>query len=262
MDDFNYFSYFSTKLFSIPRISVVRKGILPYESYNPDFSHSSDVEDYFKTLETIEFDIDKPKSISDLFIGDINIIPSIQSIEILPKELKTDKSYLYAGALILSDEDMIGSNFPQEVLLSVKKYLEENKVKKIVYVDLGLLQPEIILDKIGKCFEILFDQPDVVILTNYIHYKCKSKKEESCLFASRFLPSNLIYANAELAIHKCGSGSYNHQINNEVFSIILGSNCYDRDEVAIRLEELGDKMLLPQSRKKFKKRRMSSILNK
>ncbi len=242
VDDLNYFSYFSSRLFNIPRVSVVRKGILPFESYNPAFRHSSDVIDYFTSLGEIEFDdsvIEKPKSISDLFRGKINIIPSIKSIETLPEELSTDSSYVYSGPLLLSDEDMIGSHFSQEMLQSAKKFIEQNSDKKLVYVDLGLFQPDIILNRIEKCFEILFDQPDIAILTNSTKYKCKNESEEQRLFVSDFLPNNLVYSNVDLAIHKCGSGTYNYQVNYQVFSIVLGSNCYDRDEIAMRLETLG-----------------------
>ena len=82
VDDLNY-SAFSSRIMRIPRISIVRRGILPFETHTDGYRHSSDIIEYFKELNGADISglTDwKPKTVSDLFQGDVNIIPSIPSL--------------------------------------------------------------------------------------------------------------------------------------------------------------------------------------
>src|SRR5690606_22196169 len=65
------------------------------------------------------------------------------------------------------------------------------------------------------------------------------------VFVNKFLPLNLICSNVDLVIHQCGSGIYNYPILNNVASITIGTRCYDREDVALRLEELGISKHIP-----------------
>ncbi len=46
-------------------------------------------------------------------------------------------------------------------------------------------------------------------------------------------------SHVDFMVHHCGSGTYSYQLMHQVPAIILGSRLYDRDEIAIRLNELG-----------------------
>lgn len=49
----------------------------------------------------------------------------------------------------------------------------------------------------------------------------------------------------DLVVHHCGSGAYQYPILHQVSAVTLGTQCYDREEVALRLEELGVSQHLP-----------------
>lgn len=192
--------------------------------------------------------MEKPKSVSDLFKGKANIIPSIPSVEPLPEELKSNGSYIYSGPLTLGDNDMVGpDSLSEDVIASVEKFLRANEQKKIVYVDLGIDQPKTVVEKITPCINALLKRPDIAVITNFISFECENRDAQSRLYSAGFLPSNLIYSKAHLVVHKCGSGTYGFQLNYQVPAIIMGSNFYDRDEIAKRLEELGAADYLPAS---------------
>jgi hypothetical protein len=46
-------------------------------------------------------------------------------------------------------------------------------------------------------------------------------------------------------IHHCGSGTYQYQIKHLLPAICVGSQCFDRDDVAMRLQELGVARYIP-----------------
>jgi len=48
-----------------------------------------------------------------------------------------------------------------------------------------------------------------------------------------------------MMIHHCGSGTYQYQVLYKLPSITIGTGCYDREDVALRLEELGVSKHIP-----------------
>jgi UDP:flavonoid glycosyltransferase YjiC (YdhE family) len=251
VDDLSFTTAFSTRLTGIPRISIVRKGIMPYEIYTENYKHSSKIIDVMEGIIKSNFKgqgIWEPQKISDLFIGDINIIPSIPSIEPLPTPLKENPSYIYSGALLLNDNEVLdnlgylksqdsSNNRNIDINNSVDLFLNKNKTRKIVYFTVGLAYPEEIRKHSNLCIRSLLKR-EIAVITNICDFPIKNE-EKQLFFSAPYLPMDKICSNVDLMIHQCGSGTYKYQIKHKVPGIILGSKCYDRDDVAICLNKLG-----------------------
>jgi UDP:flavonoid glycosyltransferase YjiC (YdhE family) len=56
---------------------------------------------------------------------------------------------------------------------------------------------------------------------------------------------HLVSSHVDLMVHQCGSGTYHYPLLHNVPAITIGTQCYDREEVAVRLEELGASTHIP-----------------
>ena len=243
VDDLSFTTAFSSRLLKIPRISIVRKGIIPLEFHSPEFRHSSNVDDHFdkvyKSADTQTFW--RPGSPAELFIGDVNIIPSIPSIETLPSTIKNKDSYHYAGPLLLDDMALMqgldlkisGTRYSDN-REKVMKFLENNASRKIVFFTQGLTDIGEITTRAETCLQILLSK-GLAVITNIGKFTFDSTH----FFCDTFLPMQMICEKSDFMIHHCGSGTYNYQLLHELPAIVLGSNCYDRDEIAMKLQEQG-----------------------
>ena len=193
------------------------------------------------------FGLWEPKHHAELFIGDVNIIPALPSVEILPEEIKTDPSYVYAGSLLLSDEEMLTNMFNVKTPVVGKKmddcrkplhlFLEENKGRKKVYFTKGITAPVEIQKRAAACVISLLNR-DVAIISNIGPVPELTAEQSTRYFTSSFLPMHTVCSMVDVMIHHCGSGTYNYQLAHQVPAIILGSKYYDRDEVALQLHKL------------------------
>lgn len=243
VDDLNYFTAYTSRIMMKPRISIVRKGIIPFEKTTPGYGHSSGLLENFEVLKKLDLGAEgfwSPQTTSDLFIGDINIIPSIPSIEVLPAQLENNPSYYYSGPLILDDQEMCSSGltFTEAVFASVADFFNRHEQKKLVYFTVGLGQPAVILKRAAQCIQLLLNNSNIAVLTN-VPIDVEEEEKRSRYFTSGYLPMHEICSRIDLMIHQCGSGTYNYQLYYEVPGIVLGSRCYDRDDIGMRLEELG-----------------------
>jgi UDP:flavonoid glycosyltransferase YjiC (YdhE family) len=245
VDDLSYTTAFSTKLAKLPRISVVRKGVIPFESNIPAYNHSAPLEAVMNEVMALNWagvDMWKPNHYSELFIGDVNIIPSVPSVEVLPAQLENKSAYLYAGPLLLSDEEIM--RCAQYLPFSLKKnrrtieeFLAIHHNRKIVYFTTGLTVIPEIHNRLEQCIRLLLDK-GVAIITNEINPITLAKEEKQLVYNAPLLPMYKVCSNVDFMIHHCGSGTYSYQLSCQLPAIILGSRLYDRDEVAIRLDEL------------------------
>jgi UDP:flavonoid glycosyltransferase YjiC (YdhE family) len=242
VDDLNYMTAFVARLTKKPRIAVVRKGVIPMETYTPGYNHSSEIVGYFEQVKSMNLSRQgfwEPSSVSDLFVGDRHIIPSVPSIEKLPPALENKHTYRYSGALVLRDDEMSGAlTYSAEMHTSMVAFLEKNAGKKVVYFTVGLASPPEILKRAEGCIRALLNNPDVALITN-IPASGRTLEDPGRVFRNSYFPMNFVCPNADLMIHQCGSGTYNYQIMNELPGIALGSRCYDRDDVAKELEKSG-----------------------
>jgi UDP:flavonoid glycosyltransferase YjiC (YdhE family) len=246
VDDHNFYTAFSSRVMNKPRISIVRKGTIPFENLTIGYKHSSGVNEFFESLKSLDhkgLDLWRPTTISDLFKGDINLIPSIPTLETLPPELEERGSYIYSGPLLLNDEEMAGSlSFSSDVLTALDIFLANNRNRRIVYFTKGIADPPEILNRAEYCIHSLLSHEEVAVITNV---KIQGQHDKSRYFSNNFLPMNKICAVADIMIHQCGSGAYNYQLINKIPGIVLGSKCYDRDDIALRLEKIGVAAYIP-----------------
>jgi UDP:flavonoid glycosyltransferase YjiC (YdhE family) len=64
-------------------------------------------------------------------------------------------------------------------------------------------------------------------------------------FSAQYLPMHYVCANVDLVFHHCGSGAYHYPLLHGVFSITIGTQKYDREDVALELEQLGIARYIP-----------------
>jgi hypothetical protein len=247
VDDLSYATAFLTKLLKLPRIAIVRKGVLPFESNITGYEHSCQhigrVMDEIKEWAFDEVGMWKPQHFSDLFIGDLNIIPAVPSVELLPELIENKDAYIYSGPLVLHDEEIMASEKYLSLQgknpgKSIDDFLHAHRHRKTVYFTTGLTIIPEIHSRLTVCIRSLLNN-GIAVITNEMNPPGLSKEERSMLYTARLLPMHKVCSNVNFMIHHCGSGTYNYQLMHKVPAIILGSRLYDRDEIAVRLDELG-----------------------
>lgn len=223
---------------NIPRVSIQRTGI--FRSIDKKFRNKSHVHSMQKgsNIKRAEFlpnindiDISYSKDISHLHFFQkysnpkVKIIPGIPSIERLPYNIENEDSYFYSGPLIPMDKPS------RNLSDKLDNFLNNNKEKKIVFITTGTIDKT----PIDRYIEFFVKQNYAVITTCDYQINKKYSKE---IFFSRLLPLNYICSISNLVIHQCGSGMYHYPIINKVPSITIGTQCFDREDIALRLQEL------------------------
>lgn len=246
VDDLSYTTAYSSRLTKIPRLSIIRKGLFPFEKPMPGYHHTCPyIETLTEKLDELQLDknnVWKPQHFSELFIGDINIIPSLPSVDVLPEELDTNR-YRYAGPLLLNDDDIMQSLqylpfFSGENPPDIDDFFKANKERKIVYFTMGLTYFEGRNRQPARCVQYLLNK-GVAVITNIIDAAPPGTDYNGRLYRAALLPMHKICSRVNGMIHHCGSGTYNYQLFHQLPAIILGTKHYDRDAVAMRLNELG-----------------------
>ncbi|GGF05413.1 glycosyltransferase family 1 protein [Flavobacterium limi] len=154
------------------------------------------------------------------------IIPGIPTIECLPENIENKESYFYSGPLVVMDRP--SKNLSDKL----ESFLSFNKNKPIVFITTGTIDKT----PIEKYTEFFVKRNYAVITTT----NCKINETYSQeIFYNKLLPLHYICSISSLVIHQCGSGMYHYPIMNRVPSITIGTQCYDREDIALRLEELG-----------------------
>lgn len=222
---------------NIPRISIQRTGFfrnIPKIKRNNTHKHSleneNNVDVFFISEGHKEYDKTNLSN-QNLLVNYLNahtkIIPGIPSIEKLPNDIIDKNSFFYSGPLLVQD------NLSDKILLdNIQQFLIKNKNRKKVFITLGLVSKE----NISEFIQILLDR-DYAVFTTISKDIIKTKFEEQ-LFTHKFYPLNYICSIVDLVIHQCGSGIYHYPLINKKPAITFGTRCYDREDIALRLEEL------------------------
>jgi len=154
------------------------------------------------------------------------IIPGISTIECLPDNIEDRESYFYSGPLIILDKPS------KELSVRLEEFLYNNKQKPTVFITTGTIDRT----PIEKFIEFFVKRGYAVITTCNCEVNELYKQE---VFYKKLLPLNFICGISNLVIHQCGSGMYHYPIMNRVPFLTIGTLCYDREDVAQRLQELG-----------------------
>lgn len=244
VDDCSITTGFATTLKRVPRVTIQRTGSLPgWTPRNKNHQHSSSFEK-IKLPDTSVIGIPQPQTLADLFQAKIKIIPGIRSIEVLPEAIRDDPSFVFSGPLLM-DDYLLGqlggqtTPAPSDGTLQnfepLREFFETQRGRKTVYATFGT-----VAEATGEVFECLryLLESGVAVVTS-IRMELQDEGQKSRFFYARYLPMHFVCANIDLMIHHCGSGTYHYPILHGVPSITIGTKCYDRDDVAARLDELG-----------------------
>lgn len=238
IEDTSFFTSLIAEKNQIPRISIQRTGI--FRSIDKRYRNANHVHSLQKVnniTESVSFSnsYNSEESIyndSDLFFlqqygkPKVKIIPGIPTIECLPENIEDGESYFYSGPLLVMDKPS------KDLSNRMDKFLNINKQKPIVFITTGTIDRT----PIEKYIEFFVKRNYAVITTCNCEINEAYKQE---VFYNKLLPINYICGISNLVIHQCGSGMYHYPIMNRIPSLTIGTQCYDREDIALRLEELG-----------------------
>lgn len=216
----------------IPRISIQRTGM--FRAIDKRYRNDKHRHSLQKGSVSNEFNTHTigKCSDSDLYYlqqysrAKVKIIPGIATIERLPENVDDKESYFYSGPLTVLDKP---SRFLSDKL---GEFLDINRKKPIVFISTGTIDRT----PIEEFIEFFVKRNYAVITT------CNCEMNEvykQKIFYNKLLPLHYICGISDLVIHQCGSGIYHYPIMNGVPFLTIGTQCYDREDIALRLQELG-----------------------
>lgn len=198
-------------------VHSLQKGSNSGESLSFSSSYDSEVSLYNDSELCLLKQYTKPKA---------KIIPGIATIERLPDNIENKESYFYSGPLVVLDKPS------KNLSVRLDEFVNNNKQKPIVFITTGTIDRT----PIENFIEFFVKRNYAVITTCNCEINEKYKQE---IFYNKLLPLHYICGISNLVIHQCGSGMYHYPIMNRVSSLTIGTQCYDREDIALRLQELG-----------------------
>lgn len=252
IDDSCLSTGYASDFAGIPRLAIQRTGLFPNEKpNNKNHVCSITVMEDVKDLPDVSFlGLQKHQNFSDFFKAKTKIVPGIKSLEVLPAEVEDDPSYHFAGPLLM--DDLLIQQFadvqPETLDIdrfrrfeTLDEFWERHKHRKIVYMTFGT---------IAKASSVIFEgmryllEKDIAVVSTIKLADLPPEQQELYYFAS-WMPTHTVCEHINLMIHQCGSGTYHYPIIHNVPSITIGSQCFDREHVAVRLAEYGCSIHLP-----------------
>ena len=246
VDDASPTTIYASTMTRTPRIAIQRTGMFPGAiPRHAHHRHSMGLQ--IEQLPDVTFmGLKQPRTFAELFEAKIKIVPGIPTIEVLPPALQNDPSYVFAGPLIMPDYlvEQIGyldnarrspNGIEFKSFNPLLEFLASTREQRKVYITFGSVAKA--MSTIFDCIRYLLDLGIVVITS--IRVDELTDQQRSLYYHAVYLPLHLVCANVDLAIHHCGSATYHYPILHDLPAITIGTLCYDRDDVAMRLEELG-----------------------
>ena len=257
VDDASLTTAAATLFTGMPRVAIQRTGMFPGDvPRNPKHGHSmaisaADLKNKWAGISHLG--LPEPKVYADLFQAPYKIVPGIPSIEVLPPALQNDPTYFYAGPLVMDDYlvgNISGGNKQSFSLSNAKnfgsleKFFERNRDRRRIYVTFGTVAKP--TQEILDCLQFLTDSGIAVVSSIKLDHLSEARQE--LYYHAKYLPMHYVCSNVDLMVHHCGCGTYQYPVMHEVPSIIVGTQCHDRDDVGMRLDELGTSIYLPGPR--------------
>jgi hypothetical protein len=257
VDDGSYTTGIATTMSGLPRVSVMRTGMFPGGARRNE-SHRHSMAIFNQPPPDISvLGLRQPRSVSELFTGDLKLIPGVASVEALPQSLQADDTYVYTGPLLMDDLLLrhLSEADPRSIDLgalsnfdSLKEFFGRQRGRKVAYVTFGTQAKP--TAPVFECIRFLIESGVAVVSS------ARSKalpplaesldaRQRGLYYEADYLPMHFVCENADLMIHHCGSGTYHYPLLHLLPAITVGTGRYDRDDVAARLEELGASIHLP-----------------
>ena len=252
VDDASTTTRYATQLARIPRIAIQRTGMFPGTKPRHAHHHHSMGITVDQLPDVSFMGLKQPTTFEELFEAPFKIVPGIPTIEVLPPTVPDPESYIFAGPLLMDDYMIDYAGFfetasqnlgPVEFqsfnpLLS---FFAAHQDRRKVYLTFGSVAKAMPI--IFECIRYLLDQGIVVVTSIKLDHLTPQQQE--LYYHATYLPLHLVCANVDLAIHHCGSATYHYPILHTLPALTIGTQCYDRDDVAARLAELGASEHLP-----------------
>jgi UDP:flavonoid glycosyltransferase YjiC (YdhE family) len=254
VDDASLSTGAATLFTGVPRVAIHRTGMfLGDVPRNPKHGHSmhispADLKNKWKGL--AHLGLPEPSIYSDLFRARYKIVPGIPSIEVLPAALRNDPTYFFAGPLVMDDHlvgnisrgDKYGFTLSNSKNLApLQEFFENHRDRNRVYVTFGTVAKP--TQEVRDCLQFLMDN-DIAVVSN-VRLDNLSEAHQALHYYAAYLPMHYVCSNVDVMVHHCGCGTYQYPVMHEVPSIIVGTQCFDRDDVGMRLEDLGTSVYLP-----------------
>jgi hypothetical protein len=258
VDDASMSTGAATLFTGMPRLAIQRTGMFPGGvPRNDRHGHSmleispGDLSRKFAGL--AHLGLPAPKVFSDLFKAECKIVPGISSIELLPPPLQNDPTYFFSGPLLMDDYlvERFGGNGGgrstdinldnSKNFVQLQKFFDLNRKRKRLYVTFGTIAQA--TREMHDCLTFLLAN-DMAVVSS-IRLDNLNAAQRELYFYAPYLPMHFVCSNIDLMVHHCGSGTYQYPLIHEVPSVIIGTQCHDRDDVGMRLAELGVAVYLP-----------------
>jgi UDP:flavonoid glycosyltransferase YjiC (YdhE family) len=255
VDDANPSTGFATALAHLARVAIHRTGMFPGgEPRNKNHRHSMAVSELTNLPDVTFLGLEQPQTFMDFFKAQMKIVPGIRSIEVLPSHLLDDSSYVFAGPLLLEDYMMgevglahlkdMGGRLQLDRFMNfepLQKFFYANRNRRIAYATFGT--HACASTPMLEALRYLLDNETAVVSSLRVDNLSASLRE--LYYYANYLPMHFVCCNVDLMIHQCGSGTYHYPILHNLPTITIGTGCHDREDVAMRLEELGVSRHLP-----------------
>ena len=254
VDDASLSTGAATLFTGVPRVAIHRTGMFPGDvPRNPKHGHSmhispADLKSKWKGL--AHLGLPEPQIYSDLFRAPYKIVPGIPSIEILPPALQNDPTYFFAGPLVMDDHlvgnissgDKYGFTLKNSKNLApLQEFFERHRDRSRIYVTFGTVARA--TQEVRDCLQFLLNK-GLAVVSN-ITLNNLSEAHQELYYYAAYLPMHYVCSNVDVMVHHCGCGTYQYPVIHEVPQIIIGTQCFDRDDVGMRLEDLGTAVYLP-----------------
>lgn len=255
VDDANPGTGLASALARVARVAIQRTGMFPGgEPRNKNLRHSMALSELRDLPDVTFLGLSQPTKFTDFFKADMKIVPGIRSIELLPAHLQDDQTYVFSGPLLLEDFMMgeVGLSNLRDLDKSLMinrfkdfgplgQFFETHRNRRIVYATFGTHAE--VSGPLHEALRYLLAHGLAVVSS--ISIPNLSDAEREAYYYANYLPMHFVCSNVDLMIHQCGSGTYHYPILHDLPTITVGSGCYDREDVADRLMELGVSVHLP-----------------
>jgi hypothetical protein len=244
IDDCSPTTGFAAGVWGVPRITIQRTGTFP--SQRPGkASHRHSLPLTRDTVPDLaRWGLTAPADLAGYFDAPVKIVPGIRSVEVLPDALRDDPSYFFAGPLIADDVLLGVSGAPAGEpggFAPLDAFFAANAGRDVVYFTHGLEAPA--AAAVVECMRFVLEDGRAVV--GSIPSRALEEAYPGRFFHASYLPLHRVCSRAALAVHHCGSATYHYPLLHEVPAITVGTRSCDREDVAVRLEELGASRHLP-----------------
>jgi UDP:flavonoid glycosyltransferase YjiC (YdhE family) len=238
VDDTNLVTAYARQIRPLPRVTILRTGSFPnIAPKNRHHTHSmGHTVDQMPSVAPYGFET--YRDFRDFLQAETRIIPGIRSVEVVDDSLKNDPRCFFSGPLILDDIDFVARQ-------SLELFFRRNGARKRVYLTYGATQWRDTPSEVVEGIRYMLER-GIAVVSNVDAGRASLLAEfPNTYFSAQYLPMHYVCANVDLVFHHCGSGAYHYPLLHGVFSVTLGTQKYDREDVALKLEQLGIARYIP-----------------